>query len=72
MIPPGLAEKEVRDIAATELGPLNERSLKEILKQSEARDRQTRTAYYSARYLFKVITQVRRAQAKNGDRNRVN
>lgn len=69
---PGLAEKEVREIAGTELGPLNERTLKEILKQSEARDRQTRTAYYSARYLFKVIAQVRQARAKNGHRKRVN
>ncbi len=69
---PGLSEKEVREIAAAELGPLNERTLKEILKQSVARDRQTRTDYYSARYLFKIIAQVRRARAKNGHRKRVN
>lgn len=69
---PGLAEKEVREIAAAELGPLKERTLKEILKQSVARDRQTRTDYYSARYLFKVIAQVRCARAKNGNRKRVN
>ena len=69
---PGLAEKEVREIAVAELGPLNERTLKEILKQAEARDRQTRTGYYSARYLFKVIAQVRRARARNGHRKRVN
>ena len=69
---PGLAEKEVREIAVIELGPLNERTLKEILKQSEAQDRQTRTTYYSARYLFKVIAQVRRVRAKNGHPKRVN
>jgi len=69
---PGLAEKEVREIAAAELGPLNERTLKEILKQSVARDRQARTDYYSARYLFKVIEQVRRARAIKGNRKRVN
>jgi len=69
---PGLAEKEVREIAAAELGPLKECTLKEILKQSVARDRQARTDYYSARYLFKVIAQVGRARAKNGHRKRVN
>lgn len=69
---PGLSEKEVREIATAELGQLKERTLGEILKQSEARDRQTRTSYYSARYLFKVIAQIRRARAKNSIKNRVN
>lgn len=70
---PGLSEKEVREIATAELGLLPERMLKEILKQSEARDRQTRAVYYSVRYLFKIIAQVRRARAKNGNhRKRVN
>lgn len=69
---PGLEEKEVRDIAAAELGPLSERRLKLILKESEARDRQARKDYYSARYLFKVIKQVRRGVVKNGARTRVN
>jgi len=69
---PGLSEKEVRSIAAAELGPVSERTQAEILKQSKARDRHTRADYYSARYLFKVIAQVRRAREKNGSRKSVN
>lgn len=69
---PGLSEKEVRQIATAELGPLPERTHAEILKQSEARDRQTRSTYHSVRYLFKVIGQVRRARARNGNGKRLN
>jgi len=62
---PGLREKEVREIATAELGPLSERALAEILEQSQADDRMTRRKYYSARYLFKIIKQVR-ARRGNG------
>jgi len=56
---PGLSQAEVRQIAGQELGKVSERVLAEILKQSEADDRRLRTKYYSARYLFKVLAQVR-------------
>lgn len=69
---PGLSEKEVREITTAELGQVPARAHTEILKQSEAMDRQTRSSYYSARYLFKVIAQVRRARSKSGARSRVN
>lgn len=76
---PGLSEKEVREIASAELGQVTERTHAEILKQSVARDRQTRADYYSARYLFKVLAQVRRARSSrehgprgNGSRRGVN
>jgi DNA transposition AAA+ family ATPase len=61
---PGLAEKEVREIAQAELGPLGEKTLRQILEQSRARDRHMRREYFSARYLFKVLGQVRRARGK--------
>lgn len=64
---PGLSEKEVRTIAAAELGQVSERAMSAVLKESEARDRQTRATYYSARYLFKVIAQVRRARSSRAE-----
>jgi len=62
---PGLSEAEVRKIAGEELGSVTERVLTEVLKQSEADDRQLETKYYSARYLFKVIAQVRAKRRPN-------
>jgi len=62
---PGLSEAEVRKIAGEELGSISERVLTEVLKQSEADDRQLETKYYSARYLFKVIAQVRAKRRPN-------
>ncbi len=56
---PGLSEKEVCEISAAELGAVSDRASAEILKACEARDQHQRRAYYSARYLFKVIAQVR-------------
>lgn len=67
---PGLSEKEVHEIAKSELGPLSERAMAGILKESEAKDRHTRSSYYSARYLFKVVEQVCRARAKNGSHSK--
>ena len=69
---PGLSEKEVRTIAAAELGQVPERTMEAVLEQSEATDRHARASYYSARYLFKVIAQVRRGREKNGFRKSVN
>jgi DNA transposition AAA+ family ATPase len=63
---PGLSEGEVREISQAELGPLGEKVLRQILEQSRAHDRHMRREYYSARYLFKVVGQVRRARGGNG------
>lgn len=61
---PGLSEKEVREIVQAELGPLSERSLDALLAGCQADDRQTRSMYFSARYLFKAIAQIRERRAR--------
>jgi tRNA-dihydrouridine synthase len=57
----------VREIATAELGQVSERALTAILEQSQADDRMTGRKYYSARYLFKIIKQLRaRREKENG------
>jgi len=65
---PGLTASEVRQIAAAELGDVNEAGLKAILKEGEADDRRLRTKYYSARYLFKILAQVRAKRTKGNSK----
>jgi type II secretory pathway predicted ATPase ExeA len=65
---PGLTETEVRQIATDELGSVNDAGLKAILKESEADDRRLRTKYYSARYLFKILAQVRAKRTKGNSK----
>ena len=62
---PGLTQAEVRQIAGEELGSISKRAMTEVLKQSEADDRRLRAKYYSARYLFKVLAQVRANRRPN-------
>lgn len=63
---PGLSKAEVQEIATKELGAVNEKGMAAILKESEADDRCLRAKYYSARYLFKVLAQVRAKRGGNG------
>jgi DNA transposition AAA+ family ATPase len=67
---PGLDEKEVREIANAELGPLSDPVMTIILKESRADDRQTGQKYFSARYLFKIIKQVRERRRKGNGAGR--